>query len=53
MSFEIVIKDNIEYTVRHMAGGDLVSIKAPYSAKPVRGFIRKIMAVEHEIRKSA
>ncbi len=53
MKFEIEIKDGITYTVRHMAGGDLVEIKPSGSEKAVRGFIRRIKAAKPEMRKSA
>lgn len=52
MKFEVDIKNNITYTVRHMAGGDLIEIKAPRS-KPVRGFIRKMIVNKPGLRKSA
>lgn len=53
MKFEVDIKNNITYTVRHMAGGDLVEIKTPLRSKPVRGFIRKMIVNEPGLRKIA
>ena len=53
MRFEVEIKNGIKYTIRHMAGGDLVEIKIPYRAKPIKGFVRKAMTCEPPLKKSA
>lgn len=53
MRFEVEIKNGIKYTIRHMAGGDLVEIKIPYRAKPVKGFVRKAMTDAPVMRRSA
>ena len=53
MKFEVDIRNDITYTVRHMPNGDLVEIKTPLRSKPVRGFIRKMIVNEPGLRKSA
>lgn len=53
MKFEVEIRNNIKYIIRHIAGGDFVEIQTPLRQRPVRGFIRKAMVDEPELRKSA
>lgn len=53
MKFEVKIKNGIMYVIRHMAGGDFVEIKTPLRPNPVRGFVRKAMACEPPLKKSA